>query len=177
MDNSAKNRVPESFHQGSSMPGPERKAEERINSREVREASDIGKSAYVEAVGLDESLETTGKVSEVLNGSAEGQGDGVAMGKKAAQALTIAQIRQNLLNSVPSENEMREQIGREIRKEIDYLHSKALKMFRSPGKMSYFEMANLMKKIRELKGILIELVKASIDGLKTLWLRFVHQIM
>ncbi len=72
---------------------------------------------------------------------------------------------------------MRKQIESEIKKEIGYLHNKAMKMVKQPGEMNYFEMNNLMRKIRELKGILMMLVKSSVEGLKSLWLRYVHGIM
>lgn len=176
MDNSPKNRAPENVSSGSNESGFERKTEER-GSKEMKEAADIGKSAYTEAVGLDESIETTGRVSEVLKKSAENDGGGVQATSRKTQLMDPAQIRQNLLKNVPDESEMKKQIEREIKKEIDYLHKKAVSMLRSPRRMSYFEMTNLMKKIRDLKGLLIQLVKASLDTLKTLWLRYVHGIM
>ena len=176
MDSSAKNRVTENFSSGPAASKSERKTEEQGSAdREVKEA--IGKAAYVEAVDLDESAETTGRVSEVLKNSREDGGAGAMATAVKAQIVDLAEIRQNLLNTLPSESQMRQQIESEIKTEIDYLHKKALKMIRSPGKMSYFEMTNLMKKIRELKGILLELIKASLDTLKTLWLRYVHGIM
>lgn len=146
-------------------------------SKEVKEAS-IGKNAYREAVGFDEAKETTGKVSEVLQEQGEQKGDGVSQaGGSSSKSHDPAVIRANLLKNLPDEKIMKRQIESEVKKEIDYLHKKAMKMFASPSRMSYFEMSNLMKKIRELKGILLTLAKASLDALKTLWLRFVHGIM
>lgn len=160
-DNSEKLGVKESF---------------QSHSKEVKEAADTGKSAYIEAVGLDESAETSGKVSEILTKTKE---DDVASGGFAVrtQKFTAAQIKAQLLKKIPSEKEMRKQIEKEIKKEIDYLHSKAMSMVRRPGETNYFEMSNLMRKIRELKGILCFLLKASFDNLKTLWLRYVHGVM
>ena len=177
MDFSAsKNRAPESFSPETNSPGAKTK-EELKPSKEVREASDVGKAAYAEAVGLDESLETTGKVSEVLTDSTEGDNASLGGAQKVAAKIDPATIKANLLKNLPAEDVMKKQIEVEIRKEIDYLHKKAMKMFRSPGSVNYFEMNNVMKKIRELKGLLMQLVRASFDGLKTLWLRFVHGIM
>jgi hypothetical protein len=107
----------------------------------------------------------------------EGEGSPVTGAQKTTVKVDPAVIRANLLNNLPSEAVMKKQIEVEIKKEIDYLHKKAMKMFRSPGQVSYFEMNNVLKKIRELKGLLMQLLKASFDGLKTLWLRFVHGIM
>ncbi len=146
------------------------------SSKEVKEAS-VGKNAYREAVGFDEAAETTGKVSEVLQEQDEQKGDGTSISGSSARSHDPAVIRANLLKNLPNEKVMKRQVEAEVKKEIDYLHKKAMKMFASPSRMSYFEMSNLMKKIRELKGILLTLAKASLDALKTLWLRFVHGIM
>lgn len=178
MDQSAQNKAPENLSTHS-QEKIERKQEENIkNAKEVREAADLGKAAYIEAVGMDESVETTGRVSEVLSNTKEqdSSGGGAAATSKK-HVITPDQIRQNLLKNLPGESLMKRQIEKEIKKEIGYLHKKAMKMLRSPGKISYFEMTNLMKKIRELKGILITLIKASLENLKTLWLRYVHGVM
>lgn len=154
-----------------------KKDQKHVDAKEIKEAADVGKHAYVEALGLDESAETMGKVSEVLGkNKEEDKGSGFA-GTTGAKQFDPAQIKAQLLKKIPSEKEMRRQIEKEIRKEIDYLHSKAMKMLRRPGEANYFEMANILKKIRELKGLLMTLVKASLDSLKTLWLRYVHGVM
>ncbi len=155
----------------------EKQAEKTQASKEVKEAADFGKAAYVEAVGLDESAETMGRVSEVLSGNKDDDKSGGNFTGAKAKAFDPAQIKAQLLTKMPSEKAMRKQIEKEIRKEIDYLHSKAMKMLRKPGDANYFEMSNILKKIRELKGLLLTLVKASVDSLKTLWLRYVHGVM
>lgn len=149
---------------------------ETHDSKEIKEAS-VGKEAYTEALGFDESAETTGKVSEILSKQASEQGGAGGTGKTSRTVYDPAQIKDNLLKNLPSERAMKRQIEREIKKEIVYLHRRAIRMLHSPGSMNCFEMSNLMKKIRELKGILLTLIKLSIDGLKTFWLRFVHGIM
>ena len=154
-------------------------SKEKLDKRdlkEIREASEIGKAAYVEAVGMNESVETTGKVSEVLKDSGESKGDGVKSGG-AKGDITVASVRANLLRKIPKESVMKRQIESEIKSEIKYLHRKAMKMVGAPSSMSYFEMSNLVKKIRELKKLLASLVKASFDTLKTLWMRYVHGVM
>lgn len=178
MDNSA-NRVKEAFRETPSDRGA--KTEQFHDSKEIKDASEAGKAAYAEAVGLDETVETTGRVSEILKeGASEDQSSG---GGKTAAAQTSrkqfdpAKIRAQLLNSLPNEKVMRSQVEREIKKEIDYLHKKAMKMLRKPGDISYFEMSNIMRKIRELKGILLRLSKIAMESLKTLWLRYVHGLM
>lgn len=137
------------------------------DSEEIRKAG-VGREAIQEAAGYEESIETTGKVSEIVKGQSE---------QKGFTPIDPDTIRANLLKNIPSEKLMRKQIESEIKKEIKYLHKKALKLMAVPNGMSFFEMANLMKKIRELKGLLVQLVKASMENLKTLWLRFVHGVM
>ena len=153
------------------------KKQEQRESPALREASDVGKAAYAEALGMDESAETIGKVSEVLSTTKEGDKGGGTGSKATNSAVTAAQIKERLLKTMPSEQAMKAQIEREIKNEVNYLHKKAMKMIRSPGSVSYFEMNNLMGKIRELKGLLLTLLKASFDSIKTLWLRYVHGIM
>jgi len=177
MDFSAsKNSAPENISSSPEQKFSPRQKEELRPSKEVKEAADVGKAAYVEAVGLEESAETTGKVSEVLSDTKDADNAAMA-GQKPIAKVDPATIKANLLKNLPTEAVMKKQIEVEIKKEIEYLHKKAMKMFRSPGSVSYFEMNNVLKKIRELKGLLLQLVKASFDGLKTLWLRFVHGIM
>ncbi|MEK7673317.1 MAG: hypothetical protein AAB373_05540 [Patescibacteria group bacterium] len=159
----------------------EQKVVERTDagkSQEIRDAADVGRGAYVEAVGLDEAAETTGKISEIMSDKREDSGSGGSVVKSGGTvAIDPKEIKLKLLENLPPEKIMKKEIEKEVKKEIDYLHKKAMSMLRSPSKMSYFEMANLMKKIRELKGVLLMIFKASIDGLKNLWLRYVHGIM
>lgn len=177
MNNSAsKNR--ENLNPSVEQQNPVQNKEKQHDSREVREAADVGKAAYVEAMGLDESAETTGRVSEVLaRGREDDTGGSLGARTTTGQAFDPAAIKARFLNNLPAEKEMRRQIEKEIRKEIDYLHSKAMKMLRKPGEVNYFEMSNILKKIRELKGILLSLLRASVDSMKTLWLRYVHGVM
>ncbi len=144
-------------------------------SKEVRKAA-IGKEAIAEAVGYDESVAEMGEVSEVAKERAEQKGAVAGVGAGGV-AIDPEAIRASLLKNLPNEKAMRKQIESEIKKEIKYLHNKAIKLMAVPGGMSFFEVANLMKKIRELKGILVELLKYSMENLKTLWLRFVHGVM
>jgi len=150
---------------------PETSASEKPaqkESREVKEAVTAGKEA-VEAIEGMESVEATGEVSEANSSRKEGGKQGMISG------MTYAQVKAALLNNLPEESKMRGQIKTEIEKEIKYLHKKAMKMVGK--KDNFFELNNVMKKIRELRGILAMIAKASYDALKTLWLRFVHGVM
>lgn len=148
------------------------------DSSAIIAAAEVGKAAYIEAVGMDESVETTGRVSEVLSESDEIKGDAAGGGQaKGDDPVDPEELKARLLKNIPTETVMRKQIEKEIKKEIDYLHKKAMKMIRSPKDMNYFEMNNIVRKIRELRKLLKQLVKTSLDALKGLWLRYVHGIM
>jgi len=151
---------------------------EHKDSKEIKEARISN-----EAVNTVEGAEITSEAAEAVNeriseSVAKGKdlkGDGVAAGGVAA--IDPAQLKAQLLKNLPNEKKMKAQIESEIKKEIKYLHKKALKMIGNPSNMSFFEMANILKKIRELRGILCKLAKASFEALKTMWLRFVHGII
>lgn len=122
-----------------------------------------------------ESSEIASEVSEILQSKKEGD-KGSGAGTKAKK-FTPAQLKAQLLQRAPSEQTMKVQIKREIEKEIKYLHKRARKILRNPGSFNAFELNNVVKKVRELKSILINLAKAAIQTIKTLWLRFVHGVM
>lgn len=161
---------------------PSRDGEVR-SSENLQDVRAVGgaREAYQDAFALEDAQESTGRVSEILGEAASenkpagtgsnGNGDDTSAKKSQAQ------IKAALLKNIPSEAVLRKQIKREIEVEIGHLHKKAMKMLRSPAKVNFFELTNVLRKIRELKGLLSTLLKASFDSLKTLWLRYVHGIM
>lgn len=142
----------------------------------INELAEVGRDA-VETGVLTEDSETSGRVSEVLSKTKEDSGSAAAKAQTKRQQFNLATIREQLLRTIPVQKVARRQIEREIKREIKYLHKKAMRMLRSPREMSYFEMSNIAKKIRELKAVLLKLVKTSFDSLKTFWLRYVHGVM
>jgi hypothetical protein len=72
---------------------------------------------------------------------------------------------------------MLKEVKREIEKEIKYLHKRANKIVRKAGAVNAFELNNIVKKIRELRVLLLTLAKATLEAVKTLWVRFVHGVM
>jgi hypothetical protein len=135
-----------------------------------------------EVSGLDESVETNDRVSEVLSNKKDKASAG--SGKKSgvyvsASKKEIETLKAQLLGHLPPEKVMKKQVEKEIRKEINYLRKRAMSLIGPSysSSMSFFEASNLVRKIRELKGLLHSLVKVSLERLKTLWLRFVHGIM
>ena len=177
----AQNRNLESSKEQASESLKQSTGVENIDTREVNALKEnVGGAAVMETVDVgEESAETMGSVSEVLRESA-GENGGSSKGAVKSDDTGIIdpeELKRRLLSDIPPAPVMRRQIEREIKKEIDYLHKKAMKMLRSGKEVNYFEMNNIMKKIRELKGLLMTLLKASVDSMKTLWLRFVHGIM
>lgn len=152
---------------------------EELDKKDEKFAESAEVGGAVEAIG--QTVETTGRISEVLREGGEVESDSAGSGQvavgDAAASLTSTAVKTQLLRQVPSERMMAIQVEKEIKKEIKYLHKKAMKMMRSPGEVNHFEMTNLVGKIRELRKLLASLVKASVEGIKTLWLRFVHGIM
>lgn len=153
-----------------------RKLEDKRSNENLKHSADT--ASAVDAIGgVVEGVENVdGRVAETLGEDQKKMGDSVK-GGSAPAAIDPAAIRAQILKSMPTEDVMRKQVSHEIKKEIKYLHKKAMKMMRSPAEISYFEMSNLMRKLRELRGLLSALLKASLENIKTLWLRFVHGVM
>ncbi|MBI4235552.1 hypothetical protein HY604_04605 [Candidatus Peregrinibacteria bacterium] len=154
-----------------------RSFEDKSASENLRKSADT--ASKVEALGqLSEGMESVdGKVAETLGEDKSKLGDSKPGSATYGQKIDPAAIKAQLLKNLPDQKVMMLQVSKEIHKEIKYLHKKAMKMMRTPGDVNYFEMSNLMKKLREMKGILSELFKASFETLKTLWLRFVHGLL
>ncbi len=158
----------------SSSGKPSEKLGKSPEEKEFQEA--VHAREAVESVGMAEGAEAMGHVAE---SSSEDKSKDMGTGAQATAATddTPASIKERLLENLPAMTTMKSQIEKEIKKEIDYLHNKAMKMSRTPGEVNYYEYNNILKKIRELKRILGKLLKAPLEAVKTLWLRYVHGIM
>jgi len=162
----------------SSSPENLHQQQKRENSPNLpRQHFETTASKAAEYIELGESAEVQGEVSEVLKEQSEKKGDGLQSKGGNFANLTPAQIKAKLLNEAPSQELMLSQVRKEIEKEIRYLHKRAQKIVRHPGNISAFELNNVVKKIRELRTLILSLAKATIDMVKTLWLRFVHGVM
>lgn len=154
----------------------ENEQQESIDKNEGHENPDVKFDMGVKE-GIDDTIETSGEVAEVMSdATGEDRSGGGPKTKAKTKASNIAEIKAKLLERMPNEAVMKKQITNEIKKEVKYLHNKAMGIF-SPKNLTPFEMSNLMRRVRELKGLLFTLLKMSVDNLKTLWLRFVHGIM
>ncbi len=154
---------------------PSKKLGKSPEKKEFKEA--VQAREAVESVGVAEGAETIGHVAE---SASEDKSKDMGAGAQAVTTSddnTPAAIKERLLENLPAIEVMKSQIEKEINKEINYLHNKAMRMARTPGDVNYYEYNNLLKKIRELKRILGKMIKAPLEALKTLWLRYVHGIM
>lgn len=97
--------------------------------------------------------------------------------KVSKKGKTIAQIKAELLKSLPSEEVMKGQIESEVKKEMRWLKTRSVLISMGIKQGSAFELNNIAKKLRELRNILAMLAQAAVDTLKSLWLRFVHGVM
>lgn len=161
-------------------------APESVNIRKAPEAQNTVLKQHFEAtaskaaefVEVGESAEVAKEVSEAISSQSEQKGDGLKTGGYVQRVkMTPAQIKAQLLQRAPSQEVMMAQVEKEIDKEIKYLSKRARKALRKAGAVNAFELNNIVKKIRDLKSILVELAKAAFDTVKTLWLRFVHGVM
>jgi len=153
------------------------KASSSPNNLRKPEAHNIPKQNFeagakaAEFVDAAESAEVANEVSEVMREQSEQKGDAVKTKGKAK--MTPAQIKAQLLQKAPTKEIMASEVRREIEKEIKYLHKRAKKIMRKTGNVNAFELNNIVKKIRELRALLLEIAKMGVDALKNLWVRFV----
>jgi len=147
---------------------------DKVRSPEVnnipKQSFEAGAKA-AEFVDVAESAEVANEVSEVMREQSEQKGDGVKGQGKVK--MTPAQIKAQLLQKAPSKDVMATEIKHEIEREIKYLHKRAKKIMRTTGNVNAFELNNIVKKIRELRTLLLEIAKMGVDALKNLWVRFV----
>ncbi len=125
---------------------------------------DLDVEGAVEAGEISESNKS--RASQNMTG-VKGDGDDVS---------DVDKIKLELLKKMPSEKEMIKQIEVGIKKEIAALHKKSIKLVNMKDDASYFEFTNVVRKLRSLRTVLNGLLKNSFEGIKELWLRFVHGV-
>lgn len=83
-------------------------------------------------------------------------------------------LKAKLLKSPPRTEEMVREIKRHVHEQIQALQSKS-KTHEKTG--NFKELSNVVMKIRQLKEILRELLQATAEVIKNLWLKVVHGIV
>ncbi|MBI5152478.1 hypothetical protein HZA39_03000 [Candidatus Peregrinibacteria bacterium] len=129
-----------------------------------------------ESISGMEVSEVGEKLSEIVRDLPPEEKAAKPIPRKKSTKLTPQQLKDKLLANLPSEHRMKAEIASEIKREVNNLQSKARNMVYLGGKVNYFELNNILSKIRELTDILSSLIKATFEMIKSLWFRFVHGI-
>ncbi len=138
----------------------------------LEQTSEVAKGVEGTVEGAMEGL-SNGEISEGLSEENKGKQAGAGTftgGSKAAQALLAKQIK------IPSVDVMQQQVEIEIKKQIHVLEKEASKIMMNPAKFSPFTLNGLVSKIRELKDILSMLAYATLETVKSWWLKYVRGI-
>lgn len=160
------------------------KQEQSADIKETLSSTAADITPGLEAMEFAEQIEgvTEGaneKVSEKIQ-EKPAEKKGFAFGGKhrvVKKGKTIAQIKTELLKSLPSEDVMKDQIETELKKEMRWLKTRSVLISVGLKQGSAFELNNIAKKLRELRNILSILAQVAMDTLKSFWLRFVHGIV
>ena len=158
---------------------PKTKLEERTEALELR-FQEVPEAAAEIMKGVEDGLEVSEiarRVSEVVGEKVSEDSLADFVAKAKAKRATTQDIKAKLLENPPPEETMKAEITREVNNEIKQLEKKANRIRFSAAKANFFELNNIIKKIRELKNILASLVSATYEALKSLWLKFVHGIL
>ena len=129
--------------------------------------------------GVEGAINAMGRVSENaredISGDAKDSSTSTTRTGAGTQDSHQVHVKR-LLKNAPSPKVMVKQIHDQINKEMSKLLKESKKLSKQKN-VDYYRMNNTVKKIRSLKGVLSSLLTMSLDGIKTLWLRFVHGIM
>lgn len=153
------------------------KNREQINAPRAPEGSPNNVDSDLDTVS------TLGNVSEVLGEATEvSKGGGQKKSRINDEDNTVDSntnlnaLKEKYLSEMPAQDKAIKEIEFEIRKEIKGLEKRIKQLSKSKSPSSFFELVNVVKKVRELKGVLSSLFKASFDTVKALYLRFKHGI-
>lgn len=143
-------------------------AEKQREKELEKAAAEVGVEAG-EVVEAAEAVEVpTGEVSEKEKKAKEGYAGGAA-------AVTAAQITGTAAIPFPSTKVMRAQVVQELKKEIKNLQKKVKRvMNQPPGKFEPHNINTLMARLRRLSETLSNLVHATGDFVKDLWIKYVR---
>ena len=139
-------------------------------ARNVREAFGTLDSSESGETGVETGV---GKVSERSSEGKEsrGAGDTRPAGRGSDDAV---HIRQQLLASKPPKTVMLLEIKRHFRKETHVLH-KDLRKYERQGDWHRYN--GVVARLRQIREIFEQLVHATYDAIKNVWLKVVHGIV
>ncbi|PKL36824.1 hypothetical protein CVV38_02925 [Candidatus Peregrinibacteria bacterium HGW-Peregrinibacteria-1] len=152
------------------------KSEER-HERESRELEggkqSVGAAVAEEVAIVEGEIETTGRVSEVLGESiSEDKGASITGGKAKAATPVSRDLRiKKLLEEAPAPSVMKAEIKKAL--DVEFRNIKKKVALAQKGG-NFFEMTNLVARMRQIKGTLARLMRAPIKLIRELWIKIVH---
>lgn len=133
--------------------------------------------SHVDVATAFEGIAETGteKISEQRETASEQKGIGHVQSQTqgAAQQVQSAAIKAKLLERLPAERVMKREIRGNLNGQINHLMKSAKK---AEKRDDYFELNRIVALIRSLKDSLSDLMYATYEMIKNLWLKVMHGI-
>ncbi len=175
--------VGDSQHKGPEKIAPEATPENKQNSESSNLEQDLTTDTGINAGEILDDIDEGGEMVDSLKLSEKGEHVGEhrkATGKKFGdfkKQMTKQEaeaLKKKLLEEPPSSKVMIREIRAHIHREIRQLEKDAAKAQR---KGKFEELATSVARMRELKGMLYDLVHATVEFVRNLWLKVVHGIV
>lgn len=122
----------------------------------------------------EDGAESLGHVSEKSSEGKESKGDSATTSKGDDGSAAVASVRQQIINSKPTKKQMLNDIHKHFKKEQKMLHKKLIRCAR---REDWHEYTGAMARLRQIRDMLSNLVHATYDALKNVWLKVVHGIV
>lgn len=122
----------------------------------------------------EDGVEAMGNVSEQSSEGRERKSDSAQTSKKRDDSAKAQSIRQQIINSKPTQRQMLNDIHKHFKKEQKVLHKKMMKCANAED---WHEYNGAMSRLRQIRDTLSNLVHATYDVLKNAWLKVVHGIV
>lgn len=156
------------------------KAADKPKQAEIQEENiDVSEGAadFVEGIDGEVEGEGSGEISEKKEGIGEHRQSTGGKFQQFSKNMTdeeAAKLKKKLLQKPPTKREMVSEIRAHIHKEILVLNKKAK---RARRKGHFRELAESVRRTRELKRLLANLFTATAELIKNTWLKVVHGIV
>lgn len=172
VDSNVENRKPQSVRANSERPPSDESFQETplnagVNAGRILEGVDDSENAEF---GLGNVSEKAGENIGEHQKSTAGK---FQQFQKQMTKEEADRLKKQLLKSPPSKPLMIREIRTQVHREILQLHSKE-KYYRR--KSAFAELARVVKRLRELHGILTQLLHSTAEVVRNLWLKVVHGI-
>ncbi len=158
---------------------PEAPTQARTQPEVQEDQIDLAEGAgeFVETIEGEVEGEGTGEISEKKEGIGEHRQATGGKFQQFSKQLTdeeAEELKKRLLEKPPTPRQMVQEIRTHIRQEVRHFEKEAK---RAQRKGKFKEMADSVRRIRELKRILSDLFTMTAEMVKNLWLKVVHGIV